>query len=168
MIRYGKMGNKSEVEVNESQEELKHRLHHAVTASSKERLQMLYWLKKDAIATRKELSEKLGRDESTIYRWMRKYRQGGLPSLLYVKTPPGKKSKIPELEMNRLKERLSQPQGFKSYGEIQDWLNQEFGVVLAYKSVHKIVRYKLKAKLKTPRPQSSKAKPQVQDAFKKN
>jgi len=88
--------------------------------------------------------------------------------LLYVKTPPGKKSKIPELEMNRLKERLSLPQGFKSYGEIQDWLNQEFGVVLAYKSVHKIVRYKLKAKLKTPRPQSSKAKPQVQDALKKN
>ncbi len=59
------MGNKFEVEVNESPEELKHRLHHAVTASSKERLQMLYWLKQDAIATRKELSQKLGRDEST-------------------------------------------------------------------------------------------------------
>ncbi|MBE9047850.1 hypothetical protein IQ255_26240 [Pleurocapsales cyanobacterium LEGE 10410] len=42
------MGNKFEVEVNESQEELKHRLHHGVTASSKERLQMLYWLKQDA------------------------------------------------------------------------------------------------------------------------
>ena len=49
------MGNRFEVEVNESQEELKHRLHHAISASSKERLQMLYWLKKDAIATRKEL-----------------------------------------------------------------------------------------------------------------
>ena len=47
------------------------------------------------------------------------------------------------------------------------WLNQEFGINLAYKSVHKIVRYKLKAKLKTPRPQSQKTKPQVQDAFKK-
>lgn len=70
--------------------------------------------------------------------------------------------------MNRLKERLSQPQGFKSYGEIQDWLNQELGVVLAYKSVPKIVRYKLKAKLKTPRPQSQKTKLQVPDAFKKN
>lgn len=75
MKRYGKMGNKFEVEVNESREELKHRLHHAITASSKERLQMLYWLKKDALATRKELSEKLGRDESTIYRWIRKYRR---------------------------------------------------------------------------------------------
>ncbi len=88
--------------------------------------------------------------------------------MLYVKTPPGKKSNISSQEMNQLKERLSQPQGFKSYGEIQNWLNQELGVVLAYKSVHKIVRYQLQAKLKTPRPQSPKAKPQVQDAFKKN
>ncbi len=48
------------------------------------------------------------------------------------------------------------------------WLNQKFDVDLAYKSVHKIVRYKLKAKLKTPRPQSQKTKLRVQDAFKKN
>ena len=162
------MGNKFEIEINESEEELKHRLHHSVTASSRERLQMLYWLKRDAIASRKELSQQLGRDESTIYRWLKKYRQGGLSDLLDVKTPPGKKSKISNEEMNQLKERLSQPQGFKSYGEIQDWLNHEFGIDLAYKSVHKIVRYKLKAKLKTPRPQSQKTKPQVQDAFKKN
>ena len=49
------MGNKFEIEVNESQEELKHRLHHALTASSKERLQMLYWLKNNAIASSQEL-----------------------------------------------------------------------------------------------------------------
>lgn len=59
------MANKFQVEVKESEEELKHRLHHSVTASSRERLQMLYWVKKEAIAFLKELSEKLGRDEST-------------------------------------------------------------------------------------------------------
>ncbi len=110
----------------------------------------------------------MSRDESTVYRWLKRYRQGGLSNLLSVKTPPGKKSKIDAQEMNQLKERLSQPQGFKSYGEIQEWLNQELGIDLAYKSVHKIVRYKLKAKPKVPRPQSPQAKPQVQDAFKKN
>jgi len=62
------MGNKFQVEVKESKEELRPRWHHAVTASSRERLQMLYWLKQDAIATRKELSQKLDRDESTVYR----------------------------------------------------------------------------------------------------
>jgi transposase len=129
------MGNKFTVEVNESVEQLRHRLHHSITSSSRERLQMLYWLKQDAIASRKELSKKLGRDESTIYRWLKKYRQGGISNLLSVKTPPGKKSKISEPEMNQLKERLSEPQGFKSYGEIQDWLAQKLGVVLAYKLI---------------------------------
>ncbi|WP_319418837.1 hypothetical protein [Pleurocapsa sp. FMAR1] len=44
------MGNRFQVEVNESKKELRHRLHHSVTSSSRERLQMLYWLKQDAIA----------------------------------------------------------------------------------------------------------------------
>ncbi|MEH2252770.1 hypothetical protein [Nostoc sp.] len=51
------MGNSFQVEVCESQEELQHRLHHAVTATTKERLQMLYWIKVGAIATRQELSQ---------------------------------------------------------------------------------------------------------------
>ena len=40
------MGNKFEIEINESEEELKHRLHHSVSASSREKLQMLYWLER--------------------------------------------------------------------------------------------------------------------------
>jgi hypothetical protein len=49
------MGNQFRVEVKESSEELLHRLRHALTAASKERLQMLYWIKTNAIVTRKEL-----------------------------------------------------------------------------------------------------------------
>ncbi len=162
------MGNSFRVEVGESHEELQHRLRHALTATSKERLQMLYWLKTKAIATRKELSQRLGRDESTVYRWLKRYHKGGIEALLEVKTPPGKSSLIPAEVMDQLKERLKQPQGFKSYSQIQQWLNQECQVVVAYKTVHKIVRYQLNAKLKVPRPHSAKAKPQVQDLFKKN
>jgi len=50
-------------------EELQHRLRHAVSAATKERVQMLYWIKTQAIAKRQELSQRLGRDESTVYRW---------------------------------------------------------------------------------------------------
>jgi transposase len=162
------MGNQFRVEVGESSSELQHRLCHAVTAASKERLQMLYWIKIGAIATRQELSQRLGRNSSTVYRWLKRYKQGGIEALLEVKTPPGKLSLIPAPVMKQLSERLSQPQGFKSYDQIQEWLNQECQVVVAYKTVHKIVRYKLKAKLKVPRPRSVKANPQVQEAFKKN
>ncbi|WP_049858580.1 winged helix-turn-helix domain-containing protein [Gloeothece citriformis] len=87
--------------------------------------------------------------------------------MLEVQTPPGKLSLISPQVMNRLEERLREPQGFKSYSQIQQWLNQEFRIVVAYKTVHKIVRYKLNAKLKVPRPSSIKAKPEAQEAFKK-
>ncbi|MBW4628925.1 MAG: hypothetical protein KME49_26290 [Brasilonema octagenarum HA4186-MV1] len=46
------MGNQFRVEVGESSEELQHRLRHAVTAATKERVQMLYWVKTQAIAQR--------------------------------------------------------------------------------------------------------------------
>ncbi len=71
------MGNSFQVEVSESREQLQHRLRHAVTATTKERLQMLYWIKTKAIATRQELSQRLERDESTVYRWLQRYK--GLP-----------------------------------------------------------------------------------------
>ena len=57
-------------------------------------------------------------------RWLKKYCQGGISNLLYVKTPPGKESKISEREMNQLKERLSEPQGFKSYREIRSLISR--------------------------------------------
>ncbi|MBD0302715.1 MAG: helix-turn-helix domain-containing protein, partial [Tolypothrix sp. T3-bin4] len=159
------MGNSFQVEVSESREQLQHRLRHAVTATTKERLQMLYWIKTKAIATRQELSQRLERDESTVYRWLQRYKQGGIDKLLEVKTPPGKSGLIPTKVMTQLTERLSQPEGFKSYSQIQEWLTQECQIVAAYKTVHKIVRYKLNAKLKVPRPRSAKAKPEVQEAF---
>ena len=162
------MGNQFRVEVHESIEELRHRLAHARSATTKERLQMLYWLKTQAITTRQELSLRLGRNESTVYRWLQRYQQGGINGLLEVKTPPGKPSLISAEVTNQLKERLSQPQGFNSYGQIQQWLAQECQTVLADKTVHKIVRYKLQAKLKVARPRSAKANVEVQAAFKKN
>lgn len=162
------MANHFTVQVNESQEELEHRLQRANTASSQERLQMLYWIKTKVIATRQDLAQRLGRDESTIYRWLQRYKQGGINTLLEVKTAPGKASKITTAAMEQLQKQLAKPKGFKSYGQIQRWLKRQCGVVLAYKTVHHLVRYKLKAKLKVPRPRSAKAKPAVQQAFKKN
>ncbi len=52
--------------------------------------------------------------------------------------------------MKVLKERLSEPEGFGSYKEIQQWLAEEHGVELCYSTVHGIVRYELEAKPKAP------------------
>jgi transposase len=161
------MGNQWKVLVHESREELQHRLRYAVTATRKERVQMLYWIKTEAHATRQELSQRLGRNESTVYRWLQRYKEGGMEALLEVKTAPGKPAALPETVMNQRSERLEMPKGFKSYGEIQEWITQKCQVVVSYKTVHKIVRYKFNAKLKVPRPRSAQAKRKSKQLLKK-
>lgn len=162
------MANHFKVVVNQTSEELKHRLRRAVSVHNKQRLQMLYWIKTGVVSTRAELAQRLERDQSTIYRWLKRYRQGGIEALLTVNTAPGKVSKIPPTALDKLKQRLAQSQGFNSYGQIQQWLETECGVVVAYRTVHQTVLYKLNSKLKVPRPHSQNAKPEVQQAFKKN
>lgn len=153
--------------IPESAEELKQLLHRQTTAASKERLQALYWLKTGKVKTRQDLARLLARGESTVYRWLRRYKQGGLKAMLKVKAAPGRAPKIPPDALNRLKQRLAQPEGFNSYGEVKQWLAQACQVDAAYKTGHQTVRYKLKAKLKVPRPQAIQADEQAQAAFKK-
>ncbi|MGH7998998.1 MAG: hypothetical protein ACREPR_06120, partial [Brasilonema sp.] len=70
--------------------------------------------------------------------------------------------------VSHIKEELKDPQGFKSYEEVQRWLLASEGIKASYKVVHEVVRYKLKAKLKAPRPRSVKQNVGVEEDFKKN
>ena len=69
--------------------------------------------------------------------------------------PAGQKS-LPAAVFAHLQARLATSGGFASYIEIQQWLRAEFGLELPYKTLHGIVRYQLKAKLKRPRPSHAK------------
>jgi transposase len=161
------MGLRLQVEIKESQEELEKAVKYAQEASSLERLQMLYWLKSGQVTSRSEIAERLGRDEATITRWLRKYKDGGSRGLLEVKQAPGKQPIVSGENLERLKQRLEEPQGFPSYNQIQQWLESELGLSIAYKTVDQLVRYSLGAKLKVPRPQSRKQHPESQSHFKK-
>jgi len=68
--------------------------------------------------------------------------------------------------LTQLQTRLQEADGFKSYREIQQWIEQTFGKQVKYKTVHKTVRYRLKAKLKVPRPLSLKQNQQAVSLFK--
>lgn len=100
------MANKFKVEIQETVEELEHRLQRAITAVSKEKLLLLYWIATKRIKTREELATMLKRDESTIYRWLRAYKQGGITSLLTVKKAPGKTPHIPPSVREKLIKKL--------------------------------------------------------------
>ena len=162
------MARPLKVKINETVSELEKRLSKSITARERERIQMIYWLKTNQVLSRPELAKLLGRHESTITRWLTLYRVGGLKKLLEVKNAPGKASKISGEILAGLQARLSEPIGFKSYGEIQNWLIEKYQVQLGYKTVHKIVRYKLKAKPKIPRPYSIKKDVLAEENFKKN
>ncbi|MEH2409629.1 helix-turn-helix domain-containing protein [Nostoc sp.] len=85
------MGLRLQVEIKESLEELEKAVKYATTASSKERLQMLYWLKSGQVTSRQAIAKRLGRDEGTVTRWLRRYKDQGRSGLLCVKHAPGKK-----------------------------------------------------------------------------
>ena len=75
---------------------------------------------------------------------------------------------ISEPFLAELRGKLNQPQGFKNYGEVQQWLKEEYGLEIHYKTVYQTVHYKLKAKLKVARPTHIKRDDTAVVEFKKN
>ena len=99
----------------------------------------------------REAATLLGVHRETLGAWLALYERGGRDGLLKLYVAPGKAPSVtPEVEA-QLREALSTPAGFASYGEIQEWLWQNQGIQLAYSTVHTLVRYKLKARPKVAR-----------------
>ncbi len=161
------MARRLKLDITETTDYLEKSLKQAKSGSQKERLQLLWWLKTGQVTEHQELSRRLGRAPATITRWLSKYRQGGLPQLLEVKTPPGATPKIQGEALEKLQERLKCEEGFGSYGEIVEWLAQECQLEVKYHTVNRFVREKLKADLKVPRPVSSQQNPTAVETFKK-
>ena len=109
------MSRPFKVEIAESEEELKKRLQTARLGSQKEKLQMLWWLKSGQSKEQQEIGLRLGRDTSTVTRWLQKYRRGGLSRLLEIKKAPGAKRKINDAALASLKRELETGLGFSSY-----------------------------------------------------
>jgi transposase len=155
------------IEITESETDLKKRLQHAREAIHKEKLQMLWWLKSGQVSQQQEIGQRLGRDTSTVTRWLQKYRQGGLVELLQINKAPGNERKIKGEVLADLQQELQNPEGFSSYGAIVEWLQQKHGLTVEYGTVYATVRYLLGAKLKEPRPQSYRQNQQAVETFKK-
>jgi transposase len=160
-------GRPFQVTVVESIDQLEKSLHHARSASQKERLQMLVWLKQGEVTSRSELATRCRRDNATITRWIARYKKGGLSALLTARRAPGASRKIQGEALEKLKARLAQPEGFHSYREIQQWLEQTCQLAVEYGTLYRVVRYELKAKPKVPRPRALKQDPNKLNAFQK-
>jgi len=162
------MSRPFKIEIAESEDELKKRIQTARFGNQKEKLQMLWWLKSGQVKEQQEIGFRLGRDTSTVTRWLQKYRLGGLSRLLEIKKAPGANRKINDDAIAALKRELETGKGFSCYGAIVEWLKQEHDLNIEYGTVYAWVRYRLGAKLKVPRPQSYKQDEELVSEFKKN
>jgi transposase len=162
------MAGVTSIEVKESLEDLAQRLRLAQPSSTKERLQVLYWLKQENAPSVSAIAKAVGKHRGTVQQWLATYRDEGLESFLAIKKSPGRVRVIPQWAEEALSKRLQDPQqGFASYSEVQQWLSERLGVEAQYHAVYQMTRYRLKAKLKAVRPQNVKQNTQQREAFKK-
>lgn len=155
------------LEINESAEELKQMLVSQKTAYGYERIQLLYLLKTGQATTIKQAAHLLGRNRVTLQTWLRQYREGGIERLLEKKHSPGRPRAIPTWAEQALEKKLEDSQGMESYGEICQWLREKLGITAKYKTVHKLVFYRLKAAPKVSRTQSASQSKMGLQAIKK-
>jgi len=155
------------IEITESENELRELAKKEQGPIVKERIQTLYWLKTNQVESVNHLAVVTGRHRTTVSRWLSAYRREGLKALLEVGKSSGRPNAIAPAIQEKIKEELRDPEGFRSYGEIQKWLEAVHDLKVSYTVVYKLVRYQLKAKLKVPRPVNIKQEEEAREAFKK-
>jgi putative transposase len=156
------------IEIRETTEELKTFMRKEKDVLRHEKLQVLYWLKTQTVDSVSSAAVRVGKHRTTIQRWLSSYRSGGIEELLLQKPRSGRPRIMNSETVERLSKELSQPEGFSSYKEVHEWLTNCCEVKVAYRTVHQWTRYRLKAKLKVPRPVSEKQKSGAVEEFKKN
>ena len=70
------------LEIRESVEELLAALKQSENQETKERVQVLYWLKTEQAESTGAIGTLLGRHRTTISRWLSQYRRGGIKELV--------------------------------------------------------------------------------------
>jgi transposase len=160
------MSGVPKVEIAESVETLKSLMRQQKAALNHAKVQSLYLLKINVAETVRYLAVIMGRSESTIHYWLQLYKTGGIAKLLEEPPQTGRPKKIDIETVAKIQQELSDPEGFNSYKEIKLWLLicQELEII--YPTVHRIVRYELKGKLKVARPIHEKQQPGIITAFK--
>jgi transposase len=117
---------------------------------------LLYWLASGQAQTRRDAAQLLGVHRNTIGHGLALYEAGGLDALLDLYMPAGKPLSLPPDVLAALAQALRQPTGFASYEALRQWIKQTHHLDVHYHTLYTIVRTKLKAKLKVPRPSHTK------------
>lgn len=138
----------------ESQEELEALLKANRDAQVQRRIHLLLLIRTGAVKTRVAAAKHFRVHRNSIRNWLKIYENEGIEQFLRIEqgAPPAEQRSLPDDVYQALKARLAENGFPDGYVEAQRWIEQAFGQVIPYKTLHGIVRYRLKAKLKRARP----------------
>jgi putative transposase len=116
-----------------------------------------------------DVAEVLGVHRIILQRWFKQYSEGGLSLLLKLGQSTGRPRAISSEIIAGISTKINSDScEFKSYKEIVTWVEENYQVSVKYQTLHKQVRYRMKAKLKVPRRLSNKKDPGGATLLKKN
>ena len=82
----------------------------------------------------------LGVHRTTVQRWWKQYKQGGLKQLLHNQAKTGRPSAIPIEVIQGIEKQLNQEtEGFNSYKEIQQWVKKKYKLDVKYSTLHNLL-----------------------------
>lgn len=148
--------NRALPKITETEAEIRERLKNEPQVKRQNRLQALYLIVTKQAGSRGKVAKMLGFNRNTISDWFRLYEENGLEKMLEIYQPSGAPAKIPSAAVAEISAILKTEKGFRTYKEIHRLVVEKYQIEVGYRAVHNVVRYKLEAKLKSPRPSNPK------------
>ena len=138
------------------------------TVTNRQKVQALYLLKSGLSQSITDVAELVGVHRITVLRLFKQYSEGGLSSLLKLGQSTGRPRAISSEIIAGISTKInSESCELKSYKEIAKWVEENYQVSVKYQTLHKQIRYRMKAKLKVPRRLSNKKYPAAAIELKK-
>ncbi|CDM94754.1 MAG: helix-turn-helix domain-containing protein [Limnospira sp. PMC 1291.21] len=133
-----------QLEIQETLEDLNCLMSQTIATEGFAKVKALYLLKSNKVSSITKLAVVLGVNRITIHRWLNRYKQGGIDRLIFNEYKKGRRQKIPPDALQELKYKLTrQDSGFKTYCDVQSWLQEKYGLQVSYNVVYATIRYRL-------------------------
>lgn len=162
------MAKQIDIEIIESESELKSLLRGQTKLLQHQRAKALLLIKQGKVTYTYQLAKILKRERKTIYNWIKQYKEEGIASYLKIKSRGSRREEIPEDVKHALAEQLSNPHtDITSYVELLEWIEVNFGILLKYKTLYSHCRAHHNTVLKVSRKSHHKKDDKAVEAFKK-
>jgi len=99
------MARKREINIKETTRELKQLLHQQKSGRIKEQVQVLYLITSQQVASALTAATLIGRDYSTVKRWLRLYRKTEIKELFKLKHRGGRSVSLSQAVLEALEKR---------------------------------------------------------------